>query len=55
MCCAVTGGLGKSTLANKVYTEMKTTGVFNEESSKYVKVDLVSNSNDNAVISEVQR
>jgi hypothetical protein len=51
----ITGGLGKSTLANKVYTEMKTTGVFSEGSSKYVTFDLDTRSKDNAVIIEVQR
>jgi hypothetical protein len=51
----ITGGLGKSTLANNVYTEMKTTGVFSEGSSKYVTFDLDTKSKDNAVIGEVQR
>jgi hypothetical protein len=51
----MTGGLGKSTLDNKVYTEMKTMKVFSEDSSKYVTFDLEPQSNDDAVISEVQR
>jgi cellulose biosynthesis protein BcsQ len=48
-----TGGLGKSTLASKVYTEMKEMTVFTD--AKYVTFDLDEQSNDNAVIGEVQR
>jgi hypothetical protein len=47
------GGLGKSTLVNKVFTEMKTMAVFAD--SKYVTFGFDSESNDNAVISEVQQ
>jgi hypothetical protein len=54
-CVRLAGGLGKSTLASKVYTEMKTSGVFSEASSKYVTFDLDEESKDNAVIGEVQR
>jgi cellulose biosynthesis protein BcsQ len=53
MMCAYTGGLGKSTLAYKVYTEMKSMTVFTD--SKYVTFDLDEQSSDNAVILEVQR
>jgi hypothetical protein len=49
------GGLGKSTLANKVYTKMKSMGEFSEGSSKYVTFDLYSDSNDNTVIGELHR
>jgi predicted AAA+ superfamily ATPase len=48
-----TGGLGKSTLVNKVYTEMKSMAVFTD--SKYMSFDLDEKSNDNAVIGEVQQ
>jgi hypothetical protein len=51
--CACTGGLGKSTLVNKVYTEMKSMAVFTN--SKYMSFDLDEKSNDNAFIGEVQR
>jgi hypothetical protein len=54
-CLSSTGGLGKSTLASKVYTEMKSMGVFSEASSKYVTFDLDDETKDNAVISELQR
>jgi hypothetical protein len=50
-----TGGLGKSTLANQIYTEMKTMEVFSNDSSKYVTFDLDVDSNDNAVIRAVQQ
>jgi hypothetical protein len=53
ICVLTTGGLGKSTLANKVYTDMKSMTVFGD--SKYVTFDLESESNDNAMIGEVQR
>jgi hypothetical protein len=55
-CVPTTGGLGKSTLANKVYTEMKSMGVFGEDSSKYVAFDLGgSDRNDDAMVDEVHR
>jgi AAA domain len=47
-----TGGLGKSTLVNQVFTEMKSLTVFRD--SKYLSFDLDANSNDDAVIGEVQ-
>jgi cellulose biosynthesis protein BcsQ len=50
-----TGGLGKSTLANQVYTEMQKLELFNDGSSRYLAFDLDSDSNDSAVIGELQR
>jgi hypothetical protein len=47
------GGLGKSTLANQVYTKMKTMRVFTD--SKYVTFDLDEGSKDIAEINEVHR
>jgi AAA domain len=49
------GGLGKSTLANQVYTKMKSMEVFSDDSSKYVTFDLDSKSKDNAVVDAVHR
>jgi hypothetical protein len=53
MYCAITGGLGKSTLAYKAYTEMKLMGVFAD--SKCLSFDLNPESDGSAVIGEVQR
>jgi hypothetical protein len=50
-----TGGLGKSTLAKAVYTEMKSMDVFSESSSKCMTFDLDSDRNDNTVIGELRR
>jgi AAA domain len=50
-----TGGLGKSTLANQIYTEMKEMEVFSKESSKYVTFDFDSAKKDNDKVGEVQR
>jgi hypothetical protein len=54
-CANVTDGLGKSTLANMVYTQMKTMEVFSKDSSGYVTFDLDLKGSNNAVITEVQR
>jgi hypothetical protein len=48
-----TGGLGKSTLINQVFTEMKQSGVFTD--SKFLSFDLELECNDNDKIFEVQR
>jgi hypothetical protein len=50
-----TGGLGKSTLVNQVFMEMKLTTTFSKDSAKYITFDSESNVSDNAVICEVQR
>jgi hypothetical protein len=53
LCAHTTGGLGKSTLANQTYTEMKSMTVFVD--SKYTSFDLDEENTDSAIISEVQR
>jgi hypothetical protein len=50
-----TGGLGKSTLAYHVYTEMKNTGTFGKGSSMHVTFAFHSESANNAIIDEVRR
>jgi hypothetical protein len=47
--------MGKSTLANKVYTEMKTMEVFSKGASEYVTFDLDSDSSNSAKIDEIER